>query len=360
MLEARFLPAMEGGFGYMHNSRSSLSLSAYGKHNSRRMSSWSQNATGNKNEKKTRTKSHLAFARHIDEKESVATKILLVPKNLNTFTSKTKFEEIELEASDSLNEPDALDDDIPNDKYTIQRLAKRDDEERLATWRKIAFQWTPWTAVISQGLFWTYLTFRTMYTLKAQRVAHRFFPLAWTFLVVECIIAFPNVFFNLWRLCAFRKRKRAQLRLLGDDVPSVDLFVTCCGEDISLVMDTARAACDMDYPMYSFRVIILDDGGDEELRKVVERESASRLPNLFYHARTKIPGVPHNFKAGNLNGGLEFVDKLPGGAGEFMAALDADMLPSPDLLRALIPHLLLDPKLGMSCPPQCKREQIIR
>jgi hypothetical protein len=36
----------------------------------------------------------------------------------------------------------------------------------------------------------------------------------------------------------------------------------------------------------------------------------------------------HHFKAGNLNYGLEQVNLLPGGAGQFMAALDADMVAS--------------------------------
>ena len=43
-------------------------------------------------------------------------------------------------------------------------------------------------------------------------------------------------------------------------------------------------------------------------------------------AREKIPGKPHHFKAGNLNYGLEQTTLLPGGAGQFMAALDADMV----------------------------------
>lgn len=35
-----------------------------------------------------------------------------------------------------------------------------------------------------------------------------------------------------------------------------------------------------------------------------------------------------------------------------MAVLDVDMIPSPRWLRALIPHLLLDPKVAMVNPPQ--------
>jgi hypothetical protein len=62
--------------------------------------------------------------------------------------------------------------------------------------------------------------------------------------------------------------------------------------------------------------------------------------------------VPHHFKAGNLNYGLEVVHDMPGGAAEFMAALDADMIPEQHWLRAIMPHMILDPKMGLACPPQ--------
>ena len=79
--------------------------------------------------------------------------------------------------------------------------------------------------------------------------------------------------------------------------------------------------------------------------------------NLWYRARTKIPGVPHHFKAGNLNYGLDEVHNMPGGAARFMAALDADMIPERHWLRALMPHLLIDDKCAMSCPPQVRKSQ---
>ena len=148
-----------------------------------------------------------------------------------------------------------------------------------------------------------------------------------------------------------KKRNRPKLRLVGNDVPTVDVFITCCGEDDDLVMDTVKAACDLDYPEDRFRVILLDDGKSP----VLERACADLRDvhnNIFYMARQKIKGVPHHFKAGNLNYGLDEVHNLPGGAGEFMAALDADMIPEQHWLRAIMPHMLLDPKMGLACPPQ--------
>lgn len=157
-------------------------------------------------------------------------------------------------------------------------------------------------------------------------------------------------------MMALKKRGRARLRLTGNDVPSVDVFITCCGEDDDLVMDTVRGACDQDYPPDRFRVIVLDDGKSVTLEDSVNLLSATH-PNVYYMARPKIPGKPHHFKAGNLNYGLDAVHTLPGGASQFMAALDADMVRSDALslrptsvlvLTALDPRARLAP--GSSSP----------
>lgn len=148
-------------------------------------------------------------------------------------------------------------------------------------------------------------------------------------------------------------RKRPKLRLRGENVPTVDVFVTCCGEDMEILLDTVRAACDVDYPPDRFRVLVLDDGESAELRSAVTKlQQQQRYHNLHYAARIKIKGLPHHFKAGNLNYGLSYVHALDGGPGEYVAALDADMIPERDWLRAIMAHLVHDPSLAMACPPQ--------
>lgn len=159
------------------------------------------------------------------------------------------------------------------------------------------------------------------------------------------------VLHQTWQLFRVIARRREKLRIVGNDTPAVDVFITCCGEDNQLVLDTVLAAAAQDWPVTRFRVVVLDDKHDVELERQVG-EIHARAPHVFYAARTKIAGVPHHFKAGNLNHGLEFVKQLNGGAGEFMAALDADMIPEPDWLRAVIAHLVVDSQLAMSCPPQ--------
>ena len=43
-----------------------------------------------------------------------------------------------------------------------------------------------------------------------------------------------------------------------------------------------------------------------------------------------------------MTDGTHFVIMLEGGAGEYIAALDADIIPGPAWLRAIIPHMVDD------------------
>ena len=129
----------------------------------------------------------------------------------------------------------------------------------------------------------------------------------------------------------------------------MDVFITCAGEDINIVFNTIRAACASDYPSHLFRVIVLDDAGSAELAHLVTKLQQIR-GNVYYTARIK--GESHHFKAGNLNHGLDFVKTLPGGPAEYVAPLDADMIPHATWLRALLPHVLRDPVVALAQCPQ--------
>ncbi|KAH8693557.1 putative glycosyl transferase [Talaromyces proteolyticus] len=234
---------------------------------------------------------------------------------------------------------------------SIARLHDRDDAEIWKGWKRWLFHLVPILTVANMGLYVAYLGLRIACVIFAQNVSHMAFPGAWVFIAIEIIVAIPSLMHNCWTMMAMKKRRRAKLRLTGDDVPTVDVFITCCGEDDDVVLDTFRGALDQDYPRDRFRVILLDDGASASLEEAVNQLGQVH-PNVFYMARKKIPGVPHHFKAGNLNYGLDETRQLPGGAGQFMAALDADMIPEQDWLRAVLPHLLIDPKMALACPPQ--------
>lgn len=158
---------------------------------------------------------------------------------------------------------------------------------------------------------------------------------------------------QFWQLFLIKGRQREKLRIVGNTTPTVDVFVTCCKEEVDIISDTVRAAAAIDWPSDCFRVIVLDDGADAELQASIEGLSLL-YSNVYYTARRKEKGVPHHFKAGNLNHGLEFVTELSGGASTYIAALDADMIPEPHWLRAVIAHLVIEPQLALSCPPQVR------
>ena len=249
--------------------------------------------------------------------------------------------------------------DDPDD-YIIRRLAKVDDIELMTPTKRMIYRISPIFVLLATVFYWAYFALRIRFTLNVQHEAHKIFGLAWAFIGVEIGVAIPMVLHRFWTLLVIGGRKRPKLRLEGPSVPSVDVVITCCGEDDSLVLDTAMAACDIDYPTDRFRVIISDDKGSQGLREITERCANEKFDNLYYRSREKIPGVPHHFKAGNLNYILEETKILPGGAANFLAALDADMIPEKDWLRAILPHMLQDSKCSMACPPQVRTYSCFR
>ncbi|GFP55786.1 cellulose synthase catalytic subunit [UDP-forming] [Trichoderma asperellum] len=238
-----------------------------------------------------------------------------------------------------------------DDQNGIAILHDRDDADIWKGWKRHLYTLTPLLTVLNTGIYLTYLGLRIACVILAQKASGLTFAAAWVFIAVELAVAVPSLMHNTWTMWSLKKRNRPKMRLTGNDVPTVDAFITCCGEDDELVMDTVRGACDQDYPIDKFRVIVLDDAKSAGLERSCAILSHT-YPNLYYMARTKIPGQPHHFKAGNLNYGLEQSNLLPGGAGQFMAALDADMIPERDWLRALLPHAVMDPKMALVCPPQ--------
>jgi hypothetical protein len=208
----------------------------------------------------------------------------------------------------------------------IIRLHDRDDVEQWKGALRAIYFLAPFLIIIDVVLYLAYLGFRLYCNINAQRTTGVSIGAAWVFFGVEFLITIPYLMNNGWAMFALKSRNRPRLRLMGSyDLPTIDIFVTCCKEDNQVIMDTVLAACDQDYPMDQFRVIILDDGKSAKLEQLAY-EARKTWPNLIYMSREKKPGMPHHFKAGNLNFGLKQITMLPGGSGEFIGALDADMV----------------------------------
>lgn len=79
----------------------------------------------------------------------------------------------------------------------------------------------------------------------------------------------------------------------------VDVLITYCEEGLGLLLDTVRAACNLDYPHERFRVVVLDDS--DSVSKAIA-ELGRQYPNLFYSVRD-IQEKIFECKVVNLNHG---------------------------------------------------------
>jgi cellulose synthase/poly-beta-1,6-N-acetylglucosamine synthase-like glycosyltransferase len=137
-------------------------------------------------------------------------------------------------------------------------------------------------------------------------------------------------------------RKRLRLRS-SDNLPRVDVLITCCGEPADVILDTVRAACALDYPTSLLRVRVLDDGASTELQDAINKLHL-KWSHLHYHTRGKQSGKSFA-KAGNLNYALFSLQTQD--PPEFCTVVDADSILMPEFLRATLPHLLLDPEAAL-------------
>ena len=178
-------------------------------------------------------------------------------------------------------------------------------------------------------------------------------------ILAEALVTFPEMLFLLgttiaiWELPKSSNMRRSYY-LKGDVAPEVDVFITCAGEPVSVVVDTVRAATAQDYPTTSFRVLVLDDGDNQDLRQALCK--LSKEPIMEHHPAVRYLARPpddHNFgKAGNLQYGIERTRRQINS--DFVASLDADMIVEPDWLRRMIPHALVDDTIGLVNPPQVR------
>jgi cellulose synthase/poly-beta-1,6-N-acetylglucosamine synthase-like glycosyltransferase len=95
----------------------------------------------------------------------------------------------------------------------------------------------------------------------------------------------------------------------------------------------------MEWPRSRLQLQVLDDSTDETRTLVLREVDALRERgyDVDYVHRVERTG----YKAGALDHGLRSAK------GSLIAVFDADFLPQPDFLRAVVPHFLVDPRVGM-------------
>jgi glycosyltransferase involved in cell wall biosynthesis len=153
-------------------------------------------------------------------------------------------------------------------------------------------------------------------------------------------------------LTCMRLRKR--LAVLKQGVPSLPEGLTTSSEHADLPMVTIQLPLfneatvadrllshisKIDYPRDRLEIQVLDDSTDETrflVEKHVKALQQGGLDIQYIH-RTDRSG----YKAGALDAGLKVAK------GELVGIFDADFLPQPEFLRALVPHFIADEKVGM-------------
>jgi cellulose synthase (UDP-forming) len=119
-----------------------------------------------------------------------------------------------------------------------------------------------------------------------------------------------------------------------DQVPSVDVFIPTCGEDMDVLSNTAHHVRNLAWPG-ELKVYVLDDGGRQEVRDLAAHSG------FDYLARSDSAYK----KAGNLQHAYERT------SGEQVVIFDADFVPRPDFLLELVPYMD-DPTVGIVQSPQ--------
>ncbi|CAD0059413.1 unnamed protein product [Aureobasidium pullulans] len=204
--------------------------------------------------------------------------------------------------------------------YDIVELADFEDESPVWTWCRTRLPHLIGTPL--SILSWAF--------------SLRFLLLLWRSLLIA------RVADDGWRFLCTNPRLRPRLRLIGQSVPRADVIVTTCGEEIDVVMDTVRAACDLDYPADRYRVLIADDAANPDLEMQIAALATKTPVTLLYYARQ----IKGGMKAGNMNSALNYLHSL--GGAEYCTFCDVDMVFEPEFLRATLPLLVSDDEVGVA------------
>lgn len=124
--------------------------------------------------------------------------------------------------------------------------------------------------------------------------------------------------YNTWSV-----QSNSPSNLENPDHFSVDIFVPCCGEPLNIITTTLQAMQRINYR--PLEVYVLDDGASQAVAALAQ------TCGFHYLSRTQA-GLPRkDAKSGNLNFGLSRSH------GDLILVLDADQVPSPEILEHLVP-----------------------
>lgn len=242
---------------------------------------------------------------------------------------------------------------IPDSPYAVQKYVEPPESFPLDSPINV-------TAMAIKWLLWAKYINHRYRTLPVFRATGQHWILWTIFLTEVCALASPffsQLDLSLYVFYGKKGWRRPKYRLVGDAAPTIDVFITTCGEDISVIIGTVLAAASQDYPRNKYRVFVLDDAGSAELEAAIaaynDHKPNKIAANVFYLSRIESPGGRHCFKSGNLRFGFAESTKT-GYISEYVAALDVDAIAERDWLRRTVPHLILNENIALATAAQVR------
>jgi cellulose synthase (UDP-forming) len=151
----------------------------------------------------------------------------------------------------------------------------------------------------------------------------------------------------------FRRRPKPA-PLSPEKSPSVDILVPSYNEDEDLLEVTITAALNVSYAPGKAKVYLLDDGGTVAKRNQADPAKAAEALERHERLRALCDRLGATYltreknehaKAGNINSALQHTD------GDLILILDADHVPSADILWRTVGYFVDDPKLFLVQTP---------
>ena len=168
---------------------------------------------------------------------------------------------------------------------------------------------------------------------------------------VFCIVLYLlSIFINIYPY----KRASSSLSLDPTKIPTVDILVPSYNESTDMLEVTLLGALQVRYPRDKLNIYLLDDGGTTEKRNDPDpqRAAAALLRHQTLRALCERIGARYlardkneHAKAGNLNAAL------PVTYGELILVLDADHVPTVDILERTVGLFEHDPRLFLVQTP---------
>lgn len=100
----------------------------------------------------------------------------------------------------------------------------------------------------------------------------------------------------------------------------VDIFIFCCKEFIEVFIEFVKVVLVFDYFVDLVKVFVFDDGGDDDFWVFCDVIKVEIVGRVVYICWEKKEGVFYNFKCGNMNNGLKYLNV------EYVVMMDVDMI----------------------------------